>query len=100
MRDPDPVLDGVFAANEKRRNIFNGNGPKTKGKARKMLHLYVLLNSLSPVRSSFKFRLGPDKDRGATKRTLNDYPEVSPLKLDMTLLTSFGMETVHNFERE
>jgi hypothetical protein len=31
MRDPDPILDAVFAANEKRRNIFNGNGPKTKG---------------------------------------------------------------------
>jgi hypothetical protein len=28
MRDPDPVLDAVFAANERRRN---GNGQKTKG---------------------------------------------------------------------
>ena len=35
MRDPDPILDAVFAANEKRRNIFNRNNPKTKNDKKK-----------------------------------------------------------------
>ena len=35
MRDPDPILDAVFAANEQRANIFNRNSPKTKNDKKK-----------------------------------------------------------------
>jgi len=48
-------MRAVFAANEKRRNIFNGNGPKTKGNKRKGKENVAPVRSIEFVVACAKF---------------------------------------------